>query len=222
MVVETHGGLKRLPSNSPVSDPPLPGLAGDGKSSARAARSRVVGVVDVGPLQFMSCRIALAPRGLAAGIDCMIPTPLFGDFHIRLICPARFCISCVVLPEHQSPFRNTTTLVAAGVYRLIRQFLHASLLALVWCACLKNPFASSGIVLALSASGFLIATSVVRQSVVSERVAKPDTPQGLNLIETSPACSPELSGRIRPWGFLYTCSGAVRDRCGRFSSGGVR
>lgn len=61
------------------------------------------------------------------------------------------------------PFENTTTLVTVGVYRFIRHPLYASLLALVWCAYLKNPFAVSGIVLALSASAFLIATSVAEE-----------------------------------------------------------
>jgi protein-S-isoprenylcysteine O-methyltransferase Ste14 len=60
-------------------------------------------------------------------------------------------------------FENTTALVAVGAYRLIRHPLYASLLALVWCAYLKNPFAIGGIVLALSASGFLIATSVAEE-----------------------------------------------------------
>ena len=61
------------------------------------------------------------------------------------------------------PFENTTTLVTVGAYRFIRHPLYASLLALVWCAYLKNPFAIVGIVLALSASGFLIATSVAEE-----------------------------------------------------------
>lgn len=67
------------------------------------------------------------------------------------------------------PFENTTALVAVGAYRFIRHPMYASLLALVWCAYLKNPFAISGIVLALSASGFLIVTSVAeeRENLVS-------------------------------------------------------
>ena len=67
------------------------------------------------------------------------------------------------------PFENTTTLVTVGAYRYIRHPLYASLLALVWCAYLKNPLAISGIALALSASGFLIATSVAeeRENLVS-------------------------------------------------------
>jgi protein-S-isoprenylcysteine O-methyltransferase Ste14 len=61
------------------------------------------------------------------------------------------------------PFENTTTLVTVGAYRLIRHPLYASLLALVWCAYLKDPFAIAGIVLAVSASGFLIATSLAEE-----------------------------------------------------------
>ena len=56
-------------------------------------------------------------------------------------------------------FENTTTLVTVGAYRLIRHPLYASLLALVWCAYLKNPLAIGGVVLAVSASGFLVATA---------------------------------------------------------------
>jgi Putative protein-S-isoprenylcysteine methyltransferase len=61
------------------------------------------------------------------------------------------------------PFENTTTLVTVGAYRFIRHPLYASLLALVWCAYLKNPFAVGGIVLAPITSGFLIATAVAEE-----------------------------------------------------------
>jgi len=61
------------------------------------------------------------------------------------------------------PFENTTTLVTVGAYRFIRHPLYASLLALVWCAYLKNPLPITGIVLALGASGFLIATSIAEE-----------------------------------------------------------
>ena len=61
------------------------------------------------------------------------------------------------------PFENTTTLVTVGAYRLIRHPLYASLLALVWCAYLKNPLSIGGIALALGASGFLVATAVVEE-----------------------------------------------------------
>ena len=60
-------------------------------------------------------------------------------------------------------FENTTTLVTVGAYRWIRHPLYASLLALVWCAYLKNPFAIGGIVLAPIASGFLAATAVAEE-----------------------------------------------------------
>ncbi|MGB9455072.1 MAG: hypothetical protein WCB12_03455 [Bryobacteraceae bacterium] len=60
-------------------------------------------------------------------------------------------------------FENTTTLVTVGAYRFIRHPLYTSLLALVWCAYLKRPFARSALVLALSASGFLAATSVAEE-----------------------------------------------------------
>jgi len=60
-------------------------------------------------------------------------------------------------------FENTTTLVEVGLYRFIRHPMYASLLALVWCADLKNPFAIGGVVLALSASGLLVATAVAEE-----------------------------------------------------------
>ena len=60
-------------------------------------------------------------------------------------------------------FENTTRLVTIGAYRFIRHPLYASLLALVWCAYLKNPSLISRIVLALSATGFLIATSAAEE-----------------------------------------------------------
>jgi len=66
-------------------------------------------------------------------------------------------------------FENTSTLVTVGAYRFIRHPLYASLLALVWCAYLKNPLTISGILLALSATGLFIATSVAeeRENLVS-------------------------------------------------------
>ena len=60
-------------------------------------------------------------------------------------------------------FENTTTLVTVGAYRFIRHPLYASLLALVWSAYLKNPSTISSIVLALSATSFLIATCVAEE-----------------------------------------------------------
>jgi len=60
-------------------------------------------------------------------------------------------------------FENTTALVTVGAYRLIRHPLYASLLALVWCAYLKDPCAVSGIVLAPVASAFFIATAVAEE-----------------------------------------------------------
>ncbi len=61
------------------------------------------------------------------------------------------------------PFENTTALVTVGAYRFVRHPLYASLLALVWCAYLKNPLAISGMVLALGASGLLVATSMAEE-----------------------------------------------------------
>jgi len=58
---------------------------------------------------------------------------------------------------------NTTTLVTVGAYRFIRHPLYASLLAFVWCAYLKNPFVPSRVLLALGASGFLVATALVEE-----------------------------------------------------------
>ena len=60
-------------------------------------------------------------------------------------------------------FENTTTLVTVGAYRWIRHPLYASLLAMAWCAYLKDPFAIGGIALALGASGFLVATAVAEE-----------------------------------------------------------
>jgi protein-S-isoprenylcysteine O-methyltransferase Ste14 len=60
-------------------------------------------------------------------------------------------------------FENTTTLVTSGLYRFIRHPLYASLLALVWCAYMKEPLLISRILLALSATGFLIATAITEE-----------------------------------------------------------
>jgi protein-S-isoprenylcysteine O-methyltransferase Ste14 len=60
-------------------------------------------------------------------------------------------------------FENTTTLVTVGAYRFIRHPLYASLLAMAWCAYLKDPFAPAVLVLTLGASAFLIATAVAEE-----------------------------------------------------------
>ncbi|MGJ5818595.1 methyltransferase family protein [Paludibaculum fermentans] len=61
------------------------------------------------------------------------------------------------------PFENTSTLVTVGAYRFIRHPMYTSLLALVWCAYLKNPLSMGSVVLALGASGFLIATAFAEE-----------------------------------------------------------
>jgi protein-S-isoprenylcysteine O-methyltransferase Ste14 len=60
-------------------------------------------------------------------------------------------------------FENTTTLVTVGAYRWIRHPLYASLLALAWCAWLKNPSGLASIVLTLGASGLLLATALAEE-----------------------------------------------------------
>ena len=54
-------------------------------------------------------------------------------------------------------------LTAQGPYRFIRHPLYSSLLALVWCAYLKEPTKIGSILLAVSATGFLIATSMAEE-----------------------------------------------------------
>ncbi|MGB7548442.1 MAG: methyltransferase [Terracidiphilus sp.] len=60
-------------------------------------------------------------------------------------------------------FENTTKLVTVGAYRFIRHPLYASLLAFVWCAYLKDPFAAANIAMALAATGFLMATAAAEE-----------------------------------------------------------
>ena len=59
-------------------------------------------------------------------------------------------------------FENTTTLVTTGLYRVIRHPLYASLLALGWGASLKRV-SMVRVALALAATAFLFATSVVEE-----------------------------------------------------------
>jgi len=59
-------------------------------------------------------------------------------------------------------FENTTTLVTVGAYRFIRHPMYTSLLALGCGACLKHPSAIS-VGLALTTTGFLVATSVAEE-----------------------------------------------------------
>jgi len=60
-------------------------------------------------------------------------------------------------------FENTSALVTVGAYRFIRHPLYSSLLALVWCAYLKEPRMTGSIVLALGATGFLLATAAAEE-----------------------------------------------------------
>jgi protein-S-isoprenylcysteine O-methyltransferase Ste14 len=60
-------------------------------------------------------------------------------------------------------FENTTTLVTVGAYRWIRHPLYASLLALAWCAYLKNPSGLASIAMTLGVSGFLLATAIAEE-----------------------------------------------------------
>lgn len=60
-------------------------------------------------------------------------------------------------------FERTTRLVTIGAYRYIRHPLYGSLLALVWCAYLKDPYALHSIALAVSATAFLAATSICEE-----------------------------------------------------------
>ena len=71
--------------------------------------------------------------------------------------------SVTAAPKTNLRFENTTALVSVGAYRFIRHPLYASLLALVWCAYLKNPLQITGILLTIGATGFLIATSVAEE-----------------------------------------------------------
>ncbi len=57
-------------------------------------------------------------------------------------------------------FEKTTKLVTVGAYRFIRHPLYSSLLAFIWCAFLKRPSATAGLVLAVCGTGFLVATSI--------------------------------------------------------------
>lgn len=60
-------------------------------------------------------------------------------------------------------FEKTTTLVSVGAYRLIRHPLYTSLLALTWCAFLKDPSAPYSIAIAVGATGFLTSTALCEE-----------------------------------------------------------
>lgn len=60
-------------------------------------------------------------------------------------------------------FEKTTNLVVVGAYKYIRHPMYSSLLFLTWGVFFKNPSWSSGI-LALAATGFLVATGKVEEA----------------------------------------------------------
>jgi len=67
------------------------------------------------------------------------------------------------VPSANLAFENTTKLVMVGAYRWIRHPLYASLLALGWCAYLKNPLGLGSVALVLVATGSLVATALVEE-----------------------------------------------------------
>ena len=71
------------------------------------------------------------------------------------------------------PFENTTVLVTVGAYRWIRHPLYASLLAFAGCAYFKNPCAPGSILLAMGASGFLLATAIAEERENLKRFGAP-------------------------------------------------
>jgi protein-S-isoprenylcysteine O-methyltransferase Ste14 len=70
--------------------------------------------------------------------------------------------SAAAATDANLPFENTTTLVAAGLYRFIRHPMYASLLAFAWGACLKHPSVVC-LALAVGVSGFITATALVEE-----------------------------------------------------------
>lgn len=66
-------------------------------------------------------------------------------------------------------FESTTRLVTVGAYRFIRHPMYASLLALRWCAYLKDPLVMSRVALALGVTAFLMATAVAEERENRER-----------------------------------------------------
>lgn len=60
-------------------------------------------------------------------------------------------------------FEKTTTLITTGIYRYIRHPMYGSLLFLCWGFFFKQPSLAGG-VLALAASGFLVATARVEEA----------------------------------------------------------
>ncbi len=68
--------------------------------------------------------------------------------------------------RHDAPmleFEKTTTLVTFGLYRYIRHPLYSSLLLLTWGVFFKSP-AILGVILALTATGFLVATAKIEEA----------------------------------------------------------
>ncbi|MGB8260449.1 MAG: isoprenylcysteine carboxylmethyltransferase family protein [Terracidiphilus sp.] len=66
-------------------------------------------------------------------------------------------------PETNLAFENTTQLVTIGAYRWIRHPLYASLLALGWCAWLKQPLEGVSAALAAGATAALVATALAEE-----------------------------------------------------------
>jgi protein-S-isoprenylcysteine O-methyltransferase Ste14 len=79
----------------------------------------------------------------------------------------------IAAPSANLPFENTTRLVTVGAYRFIRHPLYSSLLALAWCAYLKNPLHAGSIALTLGATCFLLATAIAEERENLKRFGEP-------------------------------------------------
>ena len=79
----------RASSRSGVAAPAESHLVGIGDSPSVSARTGVASTVDAGPLQYRDCQVDVAPRGLASGIDGVIPISLFAGFLVHLDFPGK-------------------------------------------------------------------------------------------------------------------------------------
>jgi len=64
-------------------------LVGAGDSPTRAAAAGVAERVEIGPVAFANCPVAVVRGRVAEGVDGVIPVSLFGGFLVRLDLPAR-------------------------------------------------------------------------------------------------------------------------------------
>jgi hypothetical protein len=89
----------------------------------RPAKIGMAESVDVGPVSFRNCRVALVDGKIIEGADGVIPLAMFSDFLMRLDLPER-TLALIPYPDQQGPAAFSHRAAARGDLLLVRTMLN--------------------------------------------------------------------------------------------------